>query len=85
MGRVQGVGFRYFVWREAETLGIDGWVRNCADGTVEAMARGSAHDLDRFQNRLEEGPRMSHVTSVAANDESHAEVPEGFAIRRDRV
>ena len=85
MGRVQGVGFRYFVWREAETLGLDGWVRNRADGTVEALARGSTHDLDRFQNRLEEGPRWSRVTSVAVTEESDEEVPDGFEIRRDKV
>ena len=85
MGRVQGVGFRYFVWREAETLGIDGWVRNCADGTVEALAQGSSHDLDRFQNRLEEGPRWSRVTSVAVTDEADEEVPSGFEIRRDKA
>jgi acylphosphatase len=85
MGRVQGVGFRYFVWREAETLSIDGWVRNCADGTVEALAGGSAHDLDRFQNRLEEGPRWSRVTSVEVTDEPDGEVPDGFEIRRDKV
>jgi acylphosphatase len=84
-GRVQGVGFRYFVWREAEVLGIDGWVRNCADGTVEALARGSTHDLDRFQNRLEEGPRWSRVTSVAVTDEPDQAVSDGFEIRRDKV
>lgn len=85
MGRVQGVGFRYFVWREAEILGLDGWVRNRADGTVEALARGSTHDLDRFQNRLEEGPRWSRVTSVAVTEEPDEEVPDGFEIRRDKV
>jgi acylphosphatase len=85
MGRVQGVGFRYFVWREAETLGIDGWVRNCADGTVETLARGSAHDLDRFQNRLEEGPRWSRVTSVEVTDQPDEEFSDGFEIRRDKV
>ena len=85
MGRVQGVGFRYFVWREAEALGIDGWVRNCTDGTVEALARGSLHDLDCFQRRLEEGPRWSRVTSVAVTDETDETVPPGFEIRRDRM
>jgi len=85
MGRVQGVGFRYFVWREAEALGIEGWVRNCADGTVEALARGSAHDLERFQNRIEEGPRWSRVTSVAVSDEPDEEVADGFEIRRDKA
>jgi acylphosphatase len=85
MGRVQGVGFRYFVWREAEALGVDGWVRNRADGTVEALARGLAHDLDRFLHRLEEGPRWSHVTSVAVTDEPDEEVSAGFEIRRDKV
>jgi acylphosphatase len=85
MGRVQGVGFRYFVWREAEALGLDGWVRNRADGSVEALARGSTHDLDRFKNRLEEGPRWSRVTSVAVTEEADEEVPDGFEIRRDKV
>jgi acylphosphatase len=71
------------VWREAETLGVDGWVRNRADGTVEALVRGTTHDLDRFQNRLEEGPHWSRVTSVAVTDEPDEEVSDGFEIRRD--
>jgi acylphosphatase len=85
MGRVQGVGFRYFVWREAETLGVDGWVRNRADGTVEALARGTSQDLDRFQHRLEEGPRWSRVTSIAVTDEPDEKVTDGFEIRKDEV
>ena len=84
-GRVQGVGFRYFVWREAERLGIDGWVRNCVDGSVEALAHGSADELERFERCLEEGPRFSRVTSVEVADEADDEVAPGFAIRRDRV
>lgn len=83
MGRVQGVGFRYFVWREAESLGVDGWVRNRADGTVEALARGSNEDLDRFQSRLQEGPRWSRVTSISVTDEPDEDVAQGFEIRRD--
>jgi acylphosphatase len=85
MGRVQGVGFRYFVWREAEALGVDGWVRNRADGTVEALARGATENLDRLQGRLEEGPRWSRVTSVAVTDEPDEEVSDGFEIRRDGI
>jgi acylphosphatase len=85
MGRVQGVGFRYFVWREAETLGVDGWVRNRADGTVEALARGTCQDLDRLQHRLEEGPRWSRVTSIAVTDEPDEKVTDGFEIRKDEV
>jgi acylphosphatase len=85
VGRVQGVGFRYFVWREAETLGIDGWVRNRADGTVEALARGTAEELDRFQDRLQEGPRWSRVMSVFVTDEHDEKVTDGFDIRRDGV
>ena len=85
VGRVQGVGFRYFVWREAEALGVDGWVRNCVDGSVEALARGSSDDLERFKKCLDEGPRFSRVTSVSVIDEVNGEMPEGFAIRRDKV
>ena len=85
MGRVQGVGFRYFVWREAESLGVDGWVRNRGDGTVEAFARGSNEELDRFQDRIQEGPRWSRVTSVSVTDEPDEDVVQGFEIRRDGV
>jgi acylphosphatase len=85
MGRVQGVGFRYFVWREAESLGVDGWVRNRTDGTVEVLGRGSNEDLDRFQNRLEEGPRWSRVTSVSVTDVPDEDVAQGFEIRRDKA
>ena len=83
MGRVQGVGFRYFVLREAEDLGVDGWVRNRADGSVEALARGTNDQLDRLKSCVEEGPRWSRVTSVAVTDESDQDVAQGFEIRRD--
>lgn len=85
MGRVQGVGFRYFVWREAEELGVDGWVRNRADGTVEALAQGPIDTLDRLKARLEEGPRWSRVMSVSVTDEPDEDVPRGFEIRTDKV
>jgi acylphosphatase len=84
-GRVQGVGFRYFVRREAEALGIDGWVRNRADGTVEAVARGPADILDQLEIRLAEGPRWSKVESVDAREEPAEPIQPGFEIRRDRA
>jgi acylphosphatase len=79
------VGFRYFVWREAEALGVDGWVRNRADGTVEVLARGTNEELDRLRDRIQEGPRLSRVTSVSATDEGDQDVAQGFEIRRDRA
>ncbi len=83
MGRVQGVGFRYFVWSEAEALGVDGWVRNRADGTVEVLVRGTIEELDRLKDRIQEGPRWSRVTSVSVTDDAEENVPQGFEIRRD--
>lgn len=82
-GRVQGVGFRYFVWREAEGLGVDGWVRNRADGSVEALIAGSNEAHESLRRRLEEGPRSSRVTSVSVTDEPLERVRSGFEIRRD--
>jgi acylphosphatase len=82
-GRVQGVGFRYFVWREAEALAVDGWVRNMVDGSVEVLADGSRQKLEELERRLEEGPRSSRVASVSTVDEARERVPEGFEIRRD--
>jgi len=82
-GRVQGVGFRYFVYREAQALGVDGWVRNRVDGTVEALVEACDEDHARLRRLLEEGPRMSRVTAVEGVDEPDERVTSGFDIRRD--
>jgi acylphosphatase len=63
-GRVQGVGFRYFAVRAARSIGVAGAVKNLPDGSVEAIAEGSADDVARFKQELERGPSYSHVTSV---------------------
>jgi acylphosphatase len=63
-GRVQGVGFRWFVEREAHILGIAGWVRNNADGSVEVLAIGSHDQLLGLRSRLREGPRAARVDDV---------------------
>ena len=63
-GRVQGVGFRWFVEREAATLGITGWVRNRDDGRVEVMATGTREQLSALDARLREGPRAARVDEV---------------------
>ncbi len=63
-GRVQGVGFRWFVEREAQILGVAGWVRNNADGSVEVLAQGSHEQLLGLRSRLREGPRAARVDDV---------------------
>ena len=55
-GRVQGVGFRWFVEREAHVLGIAGWVRNNADGSVEVLGVGTRDQLFSLRARLQAGP-----------------------------
>ena len=69
-GRVQGVGFRWFVEREANALGVTGWVRNNEDSTVELVAQGSDVQLSALQAKLKQGPRASRVDAV---DESAVE------------
>jgi acylphosphatase len=63
-GRVQGVGFRYFVRENAEMLGVTGWVRNRFDGAVETVAEGQRERLDQFLGMLNQGPRGSVVESI---------------------
>jgi len=63
-GRVQGVGFRWFVEREAHILGIAGWVRNNHDGAVEVLAQGTRDQLSGLHARLREGPRAARVDAV---------------------
>jgi acylphosphatase len=74
-GRVQGVGFRWFVEREAHLLGIAGWVRNNADSTVEVLAVGALEQLVRLRSRLQQGPRAARVDDV---EESEAKPVAGL-------
>ncbi len=63
-GRVQGVGFRYFVWREAGSLDLRGWVANEIDGTVRCVAEGPRDRLEALLARLEAGPPAAIVERV---------------------
>jgi acylphosphatase len=65
-GDVQGVGFRYFVQRRAEEMGIAGWVRNRPDGSVEVLAEGSRAALARLLEILGKGPGLADVDRVDA-------------------
>ena len=67
-GRVQGVGFRWFVEREAHMLGIAGWVRNNHDGSVEVLAQGTRDQLSGLHSRLREGPRAARVDAVEVSE-----------------
>lgn len=80
-GRVQGVCFRAFVRDRAAALGLVGWVRNLADGAVEAVAEGAGADLEAFLAACACGPALARVTRVLAADEPPAAELEGFRIR----
>lgn len=66
-GRVQGVGFRYYVLSEAQGLGLTGWVRNRWDGSVEVLAEGDIDTLRSLVSVLEKGPRSSSVDQVVTD------------------
>lgn len=80
-GRVQGVGFRYFVQHSGSLLGLDGYARNLDDGRVEVYARGTAEQLRELSGLLWKGPRMSDVRGVE-EEESAPESIRGFHIER---
>jgi len=80
-GRVQGVGFRYFVKRQAEGLQITGWVRNNPDGSVELQAKGTVLALEQLLQRLEAGPIGSRVDKVDSQWLSESQDFKGFEIR----
>ncbi len=70
LGRVQGVGFRFFAERAARELGVRGWVRNRPDGSVEALAEGDEQALAKFLDRLRRGPLTSRVDRVEVAEAS---------------
>ena len=81
-GRVQGVGFRWFVQREATGLGLRGWVRNTDAGHVEAVAMGEPEILAELEHALRKGSRGSRVDRVQVNDLAES---EGAALSEFRI
>lgn len=61
-GRVQGVGFRYFVYKNAERLGLNGWVKNCMDGSVEILVQGDKNDILTFLEQVKKGNSFTKIT-----------------------
>ncbi len=79
-GRVQGVSFRYWARKEAETLGLTGWVRNEPDGSVRALLVGPEGKVSEMIDRLWKGPPPARVTGVVAEPMDEEEMPAGFTI-----
>ena len=82
-GRVQGVGFRYFVSGEARALGLAGFVRNLRDGRVAAEVSGPADRVEMLIAACRRGPPGSRVDRVEIVDSEAATLPDPFEIRRD--
>ena len=80
-GRVQGVGFRYFTQRQAESLGLVGYVRNLPDGDVELEIQGSQSGVESLSEAVRVGPSGSRVTSHQCNDRPIQQNETGFEIR----
>ena len=80
-GRVQGVGFRDFTQRRADELGLAGWVRNRADGTVEVTAEGDRATLERLLAFLNRGPSSARVTQIETDWRAATDAFDHFGIR----
>lgn len=80
-GRVQGVGFRWFVQDLASLEGAGGWVRNLPDGRVEALLEGEAEAVARLERRIRRGPPASRVEQVDVFEEPASDRLEAFRIR----
>jgi acylphosphatase len=80
-GEVQGVGFRWFVAREAQRLGLRGFVRNLKDGSVEVIAAGTPEAVAALERALGAGPRLARVARVEKSDVPHElTIPNDFHI-----
>ena len=80
-GRVQGVGFRYFVFQQAQRFSVKGWVRNLENGSVEIQAEGDADSMNHFLDKVRSGPAFSYVSNVDTK-EIPLEGRERFSIVR---
>ena len=80
-GRVQGVGFRYFVHGAAVREGLNGWVRNLPTRHVEVLAEGDSGAMERFEQQLRLGPSAARIDQVDTVDQAPSLGDTGFGIR----
>lgn len=80
-GRVQGVGFRHFTRKNAEALGVKGWVKNLPDKRVEAIFQGSEEKVDELIQRCKKGPVASFVQDIKVRDAKDETVYKSFEVK----
>jgi len=80
-GMVQGVGFRYFVFRVAVRLGLGGWVRNLYNGDVEILAAGERSLVEELIKDVNIGPRAAHVKDLTIEWQNYTGTYSSFEIR----
>lgn len=84
-GRVQGVGFRYFTVQQAKKLGVTGWVKNLADGRVEAEVQGGEPDVAEMIDRLQKGPLRARVDHVEVKEKPSSRDPGVPSFKEFRI
>jgi len=80
-GQVQGVFYREFTRREGEALGVNGFVKNLRDGSVEIIAEGEEKKLKEFEMKFRRGPLMAFISDVDIKEEQPTGEFDGFDIR----
>jgi acylphosphatase len=80
-GRVQNVGYRFFVQDAASREGLTGWVRNRPDGAVEVQAEGDRESVDRFEHQVRTGPPAARIDAVQVHEDVPTTRMDGFRVR----
>ena len=82
-GKVQGVGFRYFTYKTAKELNLNGWVKNLHDGTVETVFTGNAENVFKMKEKLKDGPPRATVQDIQEMElTTDTDSFQDFSIRR---